>query len=295
MMLHVRDCPGTTPSYDICPYPWCRKTKHLLYHLVSCVESDQCKICSPVDINENLRALEGLNSFRQKKQKERQAAASLSAATSASKSSNNKNGSTPQSSNSVITKKITQPRRVARTTITTHVARVSKASKLVHGNRPTYVQSQNAAVNKKISLSVPSPIPTAPLSCIKPTNPLSTHEEAASGRQYPPATQVFSTARNNVKPAATMGVAPKSASNHLHVSVASKVPANPLNALPPSLPSSLSQKASSPPNPLKALPPAEPSTHAFQFTSSNGNNVNSNDRHPAMRSNGVEIKVDGNQ
>jgi len=293
MMLHVRDCPGTTPSYDICPYPWCRKTKHLLYHLVSCEDSDQCKICSPVDITGNLQALEGLNRFRHKKQKEKQAAASLSAATSALKSPNNKNGTTSQTSNSGITKKIAQPRRVARAIITTHGARVSKASKLGHGNRPTYVQSQNTVANKKISLSVPSPIPTAPLSCIKPINPLSAH---GSRTQHPPSTQIFLAARNNVKPLVTMGVTPTSASNHLHVSVASKVPANPLNALPPSLPPSLSsQKASSPPNPLKALPPAEPSTHAFQFTSSTGNNVNSNDRHPAIRSNGVEIKVDGNQ
>jgi TAZ zinc finger len=64
MMLHVRDCPGTTASFDVCPFPWCRKVKHLLYHLVSCSDSLVCPICSNVHLNRNMRQLKGLNYYR---------------------------------------------------------------------------------------------------------------------------------------------------------------------------------------------------------------------------------------
>lgn len=64
MMLHIRDCPGTTSTFDVCPFPWCRKVKHLLYHLVSCVEPETCRICSPKDLNKNMLRLCGLNEFR---------------------------------------------------------------------------------------------------------------------------------------------------------------------------------------------------------------------------------------
>jgi len=64
MMLHVRDCAGTTSGDDICPFPWCRKVKHLLYHLVSCVDWENCHICSNPDVNNNMRALMGLNKHR---------------------------------------------------------------------------------------------------------------------------------------------------------------------------------------------------------------------------------------
>ena len=67
LMLHVRDCPGTTSCSDICPFPWCRKTKHLLYHLVSCIDPVHCNICSRNDHSFNLEALKGLNDFRMKK------------------------------------------------------------------------------------------------------------------------------------------------------------------------------------------------------------------------------------
>ena len=67
MMLHVRDCPGTTSNFDVCPFPWCRKVKHLLYHLVSCQNPRQCAICSPTDISKSLQSLSGLNTFRGKK------------------------------------------------------------------------------------------------------------------------------------------------------------------------------------------------------------------------------------
>jgi TAZ zinc finger len=67
MMLHVRDCPGTTASFDVCPFPWCRKVKHLLYHLVSCAEPLVCLICSNVHLNRNMRQLKGLNYYRGEK------------------------------------------------------------------------------------------------------------------------------------------------------------------------------------------------------------------------------------
>jgi len=71
LMLHTRDCPGTTSLYDICPFPWCRKTKHLLYHLISCRESETCKICSPEIFPANLSALKGLNKHRRQRQEQR--------------------------------------------------------------------------------------------------------------------------------------------------------------------------------------------------------------------------------
>lgn len=71
MMLHVRDCPGTTATCDVCPFPWCRKVKHLLYHLVSCEKPDQCAICSPKDLPKGLQGLVGLNAHRTKKNREK--------------------------------------------------------------------------------------------------------------------------------------------------------------------------------------------------------------------------------
>lgn len=71
MMLHVRDCPGTTSTFDVCPFPWCRKVKHLLYHLVSCQAGEACPICNPEKIHVNLRRLQGLNKYRLKRHRER--------------------------------------------------------------------------------------------------------------------------------------------------------------------------------------------------------------------------------
>lgn len=67
MMLHVRDCPGTTSNFDVCPFPWCRKVKHLLYHLVSCLNPESCRICSPADLGRNLVYLQKLNEHRHEK------------------------------------------------------------------------------------------------------------------------------------------------------------------------------------------------------------------------------------
>ena len=64
MMLHVRDCPGTTASFDVCPFPWCRKVKHLLYHLVSCTEQEQCRICNGSALPRSMRRLHYLSAHR---------------------------------------------------------------------------------------------------------------------------------------------------------------------------------------------------------------------------------------
>ena len=66
MMLHVRDCPGTTSNFDVCPFPWCRKVKHLLYHLVSCEDPESCHICAPADIGKNLVHLKAHSEHRLK-------------------------------------------------------------------------------------------------------------------------------------------------------------------------------------------------------------------------------------
>lgn len=79
-MLHVRDCPGRLSNGDACPFPWCRKVKHLLYHLVSCDSGSNndsgsitCPICLPTErkLSPNLAALAGLNTYRRNKFKER--------------------------------------------------------------------------------------------------------------------------------------------------------------------------------------------------------------------------------
>lgn len=71
LMLHVRDCPGTTASFDVCPFPWCRKVKHLLYHMVSCPSPATCNICSPSPISDSLKNLTGLNKHRAKKYRQK--------------------------------------------------------------------------------------------------------------------------------------------------------------------------------------------------------------------------------
>lgn len=70
-MLHVRDCTGLLSNGDVCPFPWCRKVKHLLYHLVSCEKGKQCSICCPEKLPSNLLALTGLNRHRREKFRER--------------------------------------------------------------------------------------------------------------------------------------------------------------------------------------------------------------------------------
>lgn len=79
-MLHVRDCTGLLSNGDVCPFPWCRKVKHLLYHLVSCEKGKQCSICCPETLPSNLLALTGLNRHRREKFRERTKALAAAAA-----------------------------------------------------------------------------------------------------------------------------------------------------------------------------------------------------------------------
>ena len=68
-MLHVRDCSGLLSNGDVCPFPWCRKVKHLLFHLVSCKKKEdgkQCSICCPENLSSNLTDLVSLNAHRRK-------------------------------------------------------------------------------------------------------------------------------------------------------------------------------------------------------------------------------------
>ncbi len=135
LMLHVRDCPGTTSTNDICPYPWCRKTKHLLYHLVSCENPDQCKICTPEHLTPQLKQLKGLSSFRRKKRQNTKPP-SLSTTGKLASSSIGKN-SRNQSPQLYTTQKGKKG----------HTQHVLPSTKKV-------------AVSSKKSLAVPSPIPT---------------------------------------------------------------------------------------------------------------------------------------
>ena len=57
--------------FDVCLFPWCRKVKHLLHHLVTCQEQEYCSICSPTDLTPNFSALRGLNEHRFNKLRER--------------------------------------------------------------------------------------------------------------------------------------------------------------------------------------------------------------------------------
>ncbi len=147
MMLHVRDCPGTTSTYDICPFPWCRKTKHLLYHLVSCLEPEKCSICTGKQLTMQLRQLRGLNSYRRKKQKEKEKelAAALSSSNKASATANPSNNQ----NNQVIRKKA----------VLNNVT-VQSNEKVGLGQSQTLSISKETQTNKKLSLSVPSPIPS---------------------------------------------------------------------------------------------------------------------------------------
>ncbi|GMI15433.1 hypothetical protein TrLO_g6584 [Triparma laevis f. longispina] len=62
MLLHVRDCTGTTSFEDPCPYPWCRKVKHLLFHLLSCEKPDECEICcGGTHLSRNMVQLKQIN------------------------------------------------------------------------------------------------------------------------------------------------------------------------------------------------------------------------------------------
>lgn len=140
MMLHVRDCPGTTSTCDVCPFPWCRKVKHLLYHLVSCKDPDQCAICSPKDLPKGLQGLVGLNAHRNKKHRERLIA--MVKAKMAAKSTK------PNQA----TKKQTATRKAASTS-----TQANATLKVVPATKSSAVQ-QNSAVQRPTTTQAPAPV-----------------------------------------------------------------------------------------------------------------------------------------
>jgi len=242
MMLHVRDCPGTTSSNDICPFPWCRKTKHLLYHLISCPSSDNCKICTPIHLSRNFTALKGLNEYRSQKRKElhsgQQPASHIS-----SKSADTNSPTKGNEFHSNI-RKVAAQRKGSRSSVATSVVRPVARSTKVHQHIPSSTSIPRSKDATK--LSVPSPIPTAGLSSSKPNDPLSLAQSQTLTERVKHMTS---------KPKTTYLSSKTTIRQDL---VATKRPAsqgigNPLNILNPCA-SYPAPKISSPPNPLKGLP-----------------------------------------
>lgn len=241
MMLHVRDCTGTTPSNDICPFPWCRKTKHLLYHLVSCPLAMECKICAPVELSRNLKALKGLNEYRFQKLKDlyREHSGALTISSNASESHTPTNSQTAFPS----IKKSNPHRKMSRNVVVGSTSHPIVRNTKVH-HPPQSVMPQHNSTDDS-AISVPSPIPTIGLSSSKPNNPLSHGQpQTAKEKNYHPAARA------------------KASSQPLKISVPKELMStnkslsqglgNPLTIL--NTPSTYAaSKISSPPNPLKGL------------------------------------------
>jgi TAZ zinc finger len=188
MMLHVRDCPGTTATMDVCPFPWCRKVKHLLYHLVSCREPNVCPICSHDGVPRNMKDLVGLNSYRMKKHREKMiAAAKASRAAINSKASSG----TKQPANGACTSgpKTVAPRKLVpatsaqstpvpppkggqgTTTVKKRVSAVSKPTAAIAASngqkqstqtqKPTPTHAQTNRVQVKVEDTSPPPVSTS--------------------------------------------------------------------------------------------------------------------------------------
>ena len=298
MMLHVRDCAGTTSSDDICPFPWCRKTKHLLYHLVSCPSPDKCQICSPSNISRNFRAMQGLNNFRLKKRREQNAAALSSISNKASKFENGKVNAINHLTNSSISKKSGQ-RRLARNGSMAVGARTNRSAKVnTSCKHPALLATQNVTA-KRGMLSVPSPIPNAGLA--KPTNPLDINQSQSTSvarlpRQGPASKKKPFSAVTNNKSIATKSTTPAMSRTSL------QGPANPLTALH-SASTYTTPKTSSPPNPLKGLPVEKGPVASASFphlpsqisvvNEANEGISRSKDCHNAISCSSVKIKVEG--
>lgn len=275
MMLHVRDCPGTTPGYDICPYPWCRKTKHLLYHLVSCASPATCKVCSPADISENLRALRGLNNHRSQKRRD------LGVGHCSVQHEPGKAAEGCLDLN-VATKKSLPVKKVSRNGIVSSETRTSRNTKPMQLTKQPALLGARNGPSKKSALTVPSPIPAIGLSTIKHSNPLV-------------AVQAQATSLKNQHHSST-----RPSTNSVPISNAASV--NGTSALH-STSTYLTQKTSSPPNPLKGLHTdhsAVPNTNFPTLPShilvhEDNHNVPSQDHHVVMRNSQLKIKVEGNQ
>ena len=192
MMMHVRDCPGTTSSFDVCPFPWCRKVKHLLYHLVSCPEPDLCDICSPTGMSQNLSALRGLNEYRLKKRKDcmvqKAKAASKLRQTKATKtaSAQRKNHPRPATSKaSTVAKGVSTGSPKAAPTAT-GVAGASKGQSTLSKAAPTVPTAAAATKDTKTSPVSVSSKPVAPVEtknnvehgALKPEDPVAANPDS---------------------------------------------------------------------------------------------------------------------
>lgn len=181
MMLHVRDCPGTTSTYDVCPFPWCRKVKHLLYHLVSCEEPDQCRICSPKELPKGLKGLVGLNAHRMKKHRER-----LLAITKASLP-------TKGAKTNTVTKKQSTTRRTASATqannirkdVTDMKASAAQQNSLIR--RPTSTQAPVKLKTENILAPAPYISPATVVASIETGDINSDHVQTSVTTQMHPA------------------------------------------------------------------------------------------------------------
>jgi hypothetical protein len=169
MMLHVRDCPGTTSTCDVCPFPWCRKVKHLLYHLVSCSDPDQCAICSPKDLPKGLKGLVGLNVHRMNIHRERLIAIAKTSLAAKDTKLN------------PATKKQTTTRRIASAT------QANSTRKVLSDTKPSVAQ-QSSAVQRPASAQAPVKPKTenvqTPASYISSTTIVASGDKGGSKSNY---------------------------------------------------------------------------------------------------------------
>ena len=235
MMLHVRDCPGTTPSRDVCPYPWCRKMKHLLYHLVSCSAGSGCKTCNSNELNGNLQALRGLNFHRiQKRRREYLKCQSVSQQRKTQPCSRPADLTGPGNAS----RNLTAQRKIVKTVVPVSEHRVAKViSSSNHTSKVPILMAPKQTTSIKNSLSVPSPIPTTgvPTTTTKMTNSLAVSDQP----------QRLSVSKYNPRIPPTKVIASNQAK------VTAPVPSNIQS--PTANPLMHSSKKSSPPNPLKGL------------------------------------------
>lgn len=179
LMLHVRDCSGTISSGDLCPFPWCRKVKHLLYHLISCSKPNECRICRPRSLPKNLIKLAKLN-FLQRQLARKNAAAENPVVLAGGKDA--------KETNSVAGAAIEISKKGS--TLTTNsiaakgnavVAKGSIAKNSVVKGNPHVVRSSNA-----VKASVTNGIAGAKTTVKQPPKVTSSHIEVTVEKQTPP-------------------------------------------------------------------------------------------------------------
>lgn len=277
MMMHVRDCPGTTVSFDICPYPWCRKTKHLLYHLVSCEDPSTCEICNPTNISYNFRALKGLNSFR--KIRIRQRFCTPCAPDAVMSSTNAEMGQSKSGGENQTVASSTNGKKSNNTKRTVKPPGVPFRSTKPVINGPS--SKSNDVPVSKAPFTVPSPIPT--IGDGSSSNTLKAHSASHLTRVDVP---VSSYSINTISK-------PIKQSTRLLAGTA-----NPLAV--PNTATVIVTKITSPPNPLKGLPRDSPPESFSRSTAISHfpklpTQINSDESLNSRKneSNSVEVQVDG--